>query len=124
VKAILIVIVHILAKKSSQMSLIQRDDTVQHLSTATSNPAFRNSVLPTCLDACALWLQTPCVEQLDDIDIEFGVVVEDDVPVWTRFGKRFPQLLRNQFPGRTFPLWTSAFSRRTSIRRLNANTTW
>jgi hypothetical protein len=45
------VITRILAKKSSQMPFIQRDDVVQHLSAATSDPAFRNSVLPRRLEA-------------------------------------------------------------------------
>ena len=56
VNAVLIAITHIFAKKLSQMALVQRDDVVQHLSAATSNPTFRNSVLPGCLDARALWL--------------------------------------------------------------------
>src|SRR3954453_8685042 len=71
VNAVLIVIAGILAKKSSQMSLIQRDDVVQHLSTATSNPPFRSTVLPGCLNARALRLETGRCQEVDYIDIEF-----------------------------------------------------
>ena len=55
VNAVLIVIPQIFAKKLSQMSLVQRDDAVQHLSAATSNPTFRKfrfARVPGC--SCAL----------------------------------------------------------------------
>jgi hypothetical protein len=61
------------------MSLIQRVDVVQQFSTATSDSSFRNSVLPRCLDARSLRLQTGRCQQLDYIDIEFRIVVEDHV---------------------------------------------
>jgi len=57
------------------------DDVVQHLSTETSNPPFRSSVLPRRLDARPLRLQTGCREQSNYVNIEFRVMVEDVVPV-------------------------------------------
>jgi hypothetical protein len=92
-----VVITRILAKKSSQMSFIQRDDVVQHFSTATSNPPFRSSVLPRRLDARLLRLETGCREQSNYIDIKLRVMVEDDVAVWIRLRERLPQLLDNPF---------------------------
>ena len=43
---ILIVVSHVFAKESAQMSLVQWDDTVQQLSATTSYPSLRYSVLP------------------------------------------------------------------------------
>lgn len=63
---------------SSQMSLIQRDDAVQDLSTETSNPPFRGSVLPRRLDGRSFRLQTGCREQSNYVNIEFPVMVKDD----------------------------------------------
>jgi len=97
VKAIVIVIAGILAKKSSQMAFIQWDDVVQHLSTATSNPPL---AIPFCQGARMLRplrLETGCHEQANYVNIEFRVMVEDDVAVWIYLRKRLPQLLDNPF---------------------------
>ena len=51
VNPILVVIVHIHADEPPQMGFAQRDDVVEKLSAATSDPAFGSPVLPWCLYA-------------------------------------------------------------------------
>jgi len=46
VNAILLVIAHVLADQTAKMFFIHRDDMVQDLATAASNPSFSGSVLP------------------------------------------------------------------------------
>ena len=75
------------------MSFVQRDDMVQDLSPATSNPSFRRSILPGRLDACPLRLQTRRLQKADDRGIEFRIAVQDHVTVWASFRKALPQLL-------------------------------
>jgi len=69
------------------MLFVQRDDMVEDLAAATSDPAFRNSVLPGCLDAGPLRRQTRGLQERDDRGIELRVAVQDDITIWTRLGK-------------------------------------
>jgi hypothetical protein len=81
------------------MLLVQRDDMVEDLEGATSDPAFRNSILPGRLDACLLVLQTRRFQESDDIGV-IRVAAEDDVSIRGSFGKRFAQWLDNPLGGR------------------------
>src|SRR5438045_3621233 len=75
------------------MSFIQCDDMVQNLSAATSNPAFRGSILPGRLDARPLRLQTRRLQKRDDGGIELRIAVQDHITVWTNFRESLAQLL-------------------------------
>jgi hypothetical protein len=46
VNGVVIVVTHIVADQSAKMLLVQRDDMVEDLAPATSDPAFRDSILP------------------------------------------------------------------------------
>ena len=46
VNPILFMIVDVTTDQAAQMPLIQRDDVIEHLAAATSDPSFRGSVLP------------------------------------------------------------------------------
>jgi hypothetical protein len=45
-RAVLMVVAHVLSHKSSQVSLIEDDHVIEQISSATSHPALRHSVLP------------------------------------------------------------------------------
>ena len=75
------------------MSFVQRDHMVQDLSPATSNPAFRGSILPGRLDARPVRFQTCRLEKRDDRGVEFRIAVQDHVTVWASFRKSLAQLL-------------------------------
>jgi len=73
------------------------------IESATSSPhtlqgaVCVKSFMPRCLDARPLRLQTDCREQSNYVNIEFRVMIKDDVTVWTRLGEGFSQLLHNPF---------------------------
>src|SRR5713226_6617898 len=57
VNTVLMVVAHVIPYEPEQMSFVQRDDMVQDLSPATSNPSLRRSILPGRLDARPLRFQ-------------------------------------------------------------------
>jgi hypothetical protein len=75
------------------MLLVQRDDMVRDLAAATSDPAFRDSILPGRLDARPLGFQTRCPQERDDITVELRVAIQDDVTVRVSLGKGLTRLL-------------------------------
>src|SRR5438270_2307116 len=77
------------------MSFVQRDDMVQDLSPATSNPPFRGSILPRRLDACPLRFQPRRLQKRDHRGIKFRIAVQDHVTVGASFRKGLAQLLHN-----------------------------
>ena len=87
VDAVLVVVAHVISDQSAKMMLAQRDDMVKDLAAAASDPAFRNSVLPGCLDAGPLRRQTRGVQERDDRGIELRVAVQDDISIWTSLRK-------------------------------------
>src|SRR5437763_15022136 len=69
------------------MSFVQRDDMVQDLSPATSNPPFRGPILPRRLDARPLRFQPRGLQKRDDRGIKFGIAVQHHVAVGAASGK-------------------------------------
>ena len=72
------------------MTLIQRNDVIKQLSAATSDPPFRDSVLPRCLNACPHRLQTGALQKADHFSIELCVSIEDHVAIRSSFGAPIP----------------------------------
>ena len=95
VNPVVVVVVHVIANEPSEMLFIQRDDMVENLSAAASNPALRSPVLPGCLNTRALRPEARCFQESNHIRIEFRVAVEDGITIRTSFGKRFTQLLHD-----------------------------
>jgi hypothetical protein len=95
VDPVLMIIGNIIAHQPEQMSFVQRDDVVQDLSPATSNPSFRGSILPGRLDIGPLRFQTRRLQERDNRGIKFRIAVQDHVMVWASFGKRLAQLLHD-----------------------------
>ena len=88
-----VVVIHIIPNQPPQMLFVDRDDVVENLTAATSDPAFCDSVLPWRLNTRALRLQAGCLQECNHLTAEFRVVVQQDVAVWIRSGKHFSQLL-------------------------------
>ena len=82
------------------MFFVQRDDVVEDLAAAASDPAFRNPVLPRCLNTCALWSETARFQKRNHIDVEFRIVIQYDVTIRTSVGKGFAQLLHDPLGSR------------------------
>src|ERR1700733_141586 len=57
VNSVVVVVVHILANQPPEMFFVQRDDMIQDLPAAVSDPAFGDSVLPRRSYSCSLRLQ-------------------------------------------------------------------
>jgi hypothetical protein len=91
---------HVISDQPPKMLLVQRDDMVEDLAAATSDPAFRDSILPGRQDARLPGLQARRFHERDDIAVKLRVAVEDDVSIRRSFGKRFAQLLHNPLGGR------------------------
>ena len=73
------VVAHVISDQPAKMSLVQRNDMVEDLAAATADPAFRNPVLPGCLDTRPLRRQTRGLQEPDDRGIELRVAVQDDI---------------------------------------------
>ena len=94
---VVVVIVHVIANQTLQMSFVQCDNVVEDLPTAASDPAFRNPVLPGRLNARPLRLQARCFEERDHLRIELRIpAVKDHIPTGASLGERFSQLLHHQ----------------------------
>ena len=100
VSPIRVVVIHIIPNQPPQMLFVDRDDVVENLTAATSDPAFCDSVLPWRLNTRALRLQAGCLQECNHLIVEFRVVVQQDVAVWICSGKHFSQLLHDPIGSR------------------------
>ena len=91
--AVVVVIVQVVMDQPAEMFFIQRDDMVEDLAAATSDPAFGDTVLPGCLRARSLGCQTRRIQERDNIRIELRVAIQNDVAVRASLGKGLTQLL-------------------------------
>jgi hypothetical protein len=58
VDAILLVIAHVVMDQTAKVFFVHRDNVVEDLTAAASNPSFGGSVLPWCLNARPFWLKS------------------------------------------------------------------
>ena len=98
--SVLIVIGNVLGQKPPEMTLVQGDDVVQQLTSATANPALRNSVLPQALYRGLEANNAHGAKRRGNSQPVFCVVIEDEKLCRRLVGKRFPQLLHNPGTGR------------------------
>ena len=66
---------------------------VEELFSAPPNQSFHDTVLPGQLEACSLGFQTRCLQEGDDLGIEFCVTVQNPVTVAAGLGEGFAELL-------------------------------
>ena len=89
VNAVLLKVSDVFSHQPPQMSFVERDHVIEQLAATTSDPTFRDAVLPRRCDARPLGLESCRLEEVDNIGIEFGVAIEDDVTVRACPRKRF-----------------------------------
>ena len=83
------------------MGFVQRDEVVEKLAPTTPDPPLGRPILPGRLNTGALRLQACRLQKRDHIPIELRIMVEDHIPILTRLGERFPQLLYDPFRTRS-----------------------
>ena len=81
--AVFVVIVHVIANHPPQMLFAQRDDVIEDLTAAASDPALCDSILPRCLNTRALWLEASCLQKFNHIAVELRVAIQDGITVRT-----------------------------------------
>ena len=77
------------------MLFVHRNDVVEELPTATPNPAFRDPILPGCLDTRSLGREAGRFQHGDYIRVEFRVAIQDHIAISTCVEKRLTQLLHD-----------------------------
>jgi len=95
VNAIFLVIAHVVADQTAKVFFIHRDDMVEGLAPAASDPSFSDSVLPWCLNPRPFWLQAGGLQEAYNINVEDGIVVQNGVAIRSRLRKRFSHLLHD-----------------------------
>lgn len=75
-RSVFTVIGNVLTAQPQQMSLMERNDVIQHLSAAAAHPSLGDSVLPGTPDARPNRLDPARLQKLTHIAAEFGVAVE------------------------------------------------
>ncbi len=97
VSTVLLKVSDVFSHQPPQVRFVERDHVIQQFAATTSNPAFRDAVLPRRCDAGPLGFKTRCLEEGDNIGIELRVPIEDDVTVRAGLGECFSQLLDDPF---------------------------
>jgi hypothetical protein len=81
------------------MSLMERNDVIQHLSSAAAHPSLGDSVLPGTPETRPNRLDPARLQKLTHFAAEFGVAVEQDIAVRTGPRQGLPQLLNDPIAG-------------------------
>ena len=102
VNAILMVIAHVVADQTAKVFFIHRDDMVEDLAAAASDPSFGGSVLPRRLNARPFGLKSGGLQEGNNISIEDRIVIQNGVAIRSRLRKGFAQLLHDPI-GRRMP---------------------
>jgi hypothetical protein len=77
------------------MWLVEWDHVIEDFSATSSHPSFGHSVLPGCLYARLLGLQTCRLQKSDHLGVVFRIMIEDRVTIRDSFREGLPQLLHN-----------------------------
>ena len=93
--SVVVIIANIFEAEPHQMSLVQWDHVIQHLTAYAPHPSFRDSVFPWTANARPDSLDPARFQKGTHLGAEFAVTIEDDVAVraWKRQG--FSELLQN-----------------------------
>src|SRR5262245_19074665 len=94
VNAILVVIAHVVADQTAKMLFIHRDDMVEDLAAAASDPSFGGSVLPRCLNARPFWLKSGGLQEANDIGVEDRVAIHRPIGSYSNYANLLPRRLR------------------------------
>ena len=80
--SVVVIIANIFEAEPYQMSLVQRDDVIQHLTAYAPHPSFRDSVLPRTAKARPDSFDPARFEKAAHLGAEFAVTIKNDIAVW------------------------------------------
>ena len=69
-RAIVLVVKHVLIQQAFQMPFIHNDDMVKQIAAAVANPTLGNTVLPWTSETGPVWLNAKALHGVDDFLIE------------------------------------------------------
>ena len=75
-------IANVLADQTAKVFFIHRDDMVEDLAAAASNPSFGGSILPRRLNARPFWLKSGGLQKGNNVTIEDRIVIQNDIAIW------------------------------------------
>ncbi len=79
------------------MPLVEHDDLIEEIAAAVSDVALGNTILPRVLERHTLRLPTKSLHRFDNIDVESGITVADQILRSRVAGKGIAQLMG--YPG-------------------------
>jgi len=98
--SVVVKVADVLVHEALQMSFIQNDHMIEQISTAVSDPALSNTVLPRTSVAGPLRLDAKAIHRFDHFEVELRPSIKDKV-TWCRVeGERLAQLLNDPGAGR------------------------
>src|SRR5258708_2365416 len=92
-RPVLVVVADVLVHQSLQVPFVQNDDVIQKISSAISQPAFGDAVLPWASEVGLLGSDTEALHRADDLLIEVRSAIEDQITRRCIVRKCFAQLL-------------------------------
>ena len=92
-RSVAMIVRDVLGQKPPEMTLVQCDDVIEQIATATADPAFRNTVLPGALDGGLEASNAHGANRRGNFQPVFCVVIEDKEPRSGLIGEGFSQLL-------------------------------
>jgi hypothetical protein len=93
--SVVVIIANIFEAEPYQMSLVQRDHVIQHLTADAPHPSFRDSVLPRTANACPDSFDPARFQKAEHLCAELAVTIKDDVAVWAWKRQGLSELLQN-----------------------------
>src|SRR4030095_15257150 len=93
--SVVVIIANIFAAEPNQMSLVQRDHVIQHLTAYAPHPSFRDSVLPRTANACPDSFDSARFQKAEHLGAELAVTIKHDVAVWAWKRQNLSELLQN-----------------------------
>ena len=95
VNTVLLVIAHVVADQAAKVFFIHRDNMIEELAAAASDPSFGRSVLPRCLNARPFRLKSGGLQKGNDVGVEDRIAIQNDVAIRSCLCKSFSQLLHD-----------------------------
>jgi hypothetical protein len=97
VSSIIVVVADVLIHEALQMSLVENDHVVEKISTTVADEALRDAILPWALKAGSFGFDVEAHAGLNDLYIEIGSSIENQITRRRIVRKRLTQLLN--YPG-------------------------
>src|SRR5215470_12357174 len=94
-RPVMVVVADVLGQEPFQMPLIQNDHMIQQVSTATSHPALRNTILPRATESGAHGPASHLCRGRHHVIAKLRVTVEQQKSMGRSIGPSFPHLLHD-----------------------------